>query len=345
MTGRAIPVPSVATDKRDLFFEKLVREREPSVVAMGVNFEPSDMLQLDPLAYEEVRQEYLTGAQARIETSLDNDSLVRLERLTALVSSGRAIPFVGAGMSTSCGYPTWTEFLVNAAEHWITQADIKERLKSQDLEGLANDIEKKRGSAGFEERLEVFDRGYAPSEETFLILDTFKRGIVTTNFDGLLETAISVLAGPSQIVEGSGQWAGWAREADSGGGRVLLKLHGHHARRNFRVLLENEYDAAYSPGGPVRRDLKDLFSAHSLVFLGCSLSRDRTMEIAHETFAERDPGSTPPHYAILPRPIRWREREVFLTSRGIYPIWYRNEEGTHTTVGDLLWTLRENSST
>jgi hypothetical protein len=103
------------------------------------------------------------------------------------------------------------------------------------------------------------------------------------------------------------------------------------------VLLESEYVDAYAATGPVRRDLETLFMHRSLVFLGASLSSDRTMQLAHELVTAKPPGTSPRHHAFLAASSRSAERETFLGERSVFAIWYPDDDGQHTALGDILW--------
>ena len=60
-----------------------------------------------------------------------------------------------------------------------------------------------------------------------------------------------------------------------------------------------------------------------MLFLGCSLGRDRTVGLIEEV--SRTDAHMPNHYAFLQKPTSESDlidREDFLTERGIFPIWY-----------------------
>jgi hypothetical protein len=90
--------------------------------------------------------------------------------------------------------------------------------------------------------------------------------------------------------------------------------------------LPAEYAAAYEPGSTIREELTLLYRSNSLLFLGCSLGGDRTVQLVAEV-AGSD-ANMPKHYAFLECPPTDRkrvERENWLTKRGIYPIWYTDD--------------------
>jgi hypothetical protein len=89
--------------------------------------------------------------------------------------------------------------------------------------------------------------------------------------------------------------------------------------------------------GVLPRMLKMLLTGRSLLFLGCSLNQDRTVQVLERVVAEsREIG----HYAILELPLtvgKRREKTKFMDQHNIRPIWYPN--GKHTYIRDVLQTL------
>jgi hypothetical protein len=86
-----------------------------------------------------------------------------------------------------------------------------------------------------------------------------------------------------------------------------------------------EYEQAYASEGVVYQELSLIFKTKSILFLGCSLGADRTLDLIAKVAA--GDLNMPKHYAFLKEPIdepaRIR-REHFLTERGLFPIWYQN---------------------
>jgi hypothetical protein len=328
-------------DKRDPFFERLVREEESSVQVLGVSYDPVDIIQLDPTAYEESRRKRLSEIQESLQADLSNESYRRLEKLASLIPKGGVVPFIGAGMSVASGYPSWGGYLRDLAPDWMEESVVQKYLDSGDLETLASEIQTARGASSFEESLAEFDRQFPPSEEDYLLFDLFNGSMVTTNFDDLLENAAAQLERPYTVREGCDTWAGWVPESNAGGDKVILKLHGHHARPHSRVLLKDQYEKAYGADGAVQRDLRGVFTTSCVVFIGCSLANDRTMEIALRVQSERPLGESRRHYAFLAATHDRVARERFLTERGIFPIWYPNDNGDHATLGLMLWWLKD----
>lgn len=334
------PLTPIPTDERDSYFEFRFALETDDVEVAGIHVRVSDVLQLDPLAYGEARRELLGALAQQIEDNCDEKSVRRLRRLTGLISVGGVVPFVGAGVSRGAGYPDWAGFLRSLCHSPEEEAQAEEFLRKGAYELLASSIRQRLGGNGFDEALDVFEADHPPSELAFLIASTFRDGVITTNFDTVMERAFDQVDERITTVQGSGNWSGWASEGYSEP-RPLLKLHGHFRRTINRVLLQEEYDSAYAQGGTVRRDLSHLLRSRCLLFIGSSLGPDRTMALAHELQNAEPEGSLPRHYAFLPEPDSGRvQREAFLNERGIFPIWYPNDDGNHVVLTDMLWVLK-----
>jgi hypothetical protein len=328
----------LALADRDSYFEAKVRERFEALEFAGSSFDPVDVLVLDPEAYRELRLEFHTAIQEQLVERLDVDSRRRLEEVIDALPKGGVVPVIGAGMSVPSGYPSWSGFLRDCALDRIDPTEVEALLESGEYEALASRVRDALGPNSFEERMAVFGLTHEPSEALLAAVQLFSSGhFVTTNFDALLEAACGELQIDLQVIEGCANWSGWSGEVIDARAHILLKLHGHYKRPVARVLLESEYMDAYSSGGAVRRDLETLLMHRSLVFLGASLTSDRTMQLAGELIAARPPGTSPRHHAFLPASRRTPARETFLGERGIFAIWYPDEDGQHGALGDLLW--------
>jgi len=116
----------------------------------------------------------------------------------------------------------------------------------------------------------------------------------------------------------------------------LLKIHGDGEERSGRVLTKSEYDRHYAPGDPtnLRAQLGRVFQGRTLLFLGCSLGADRTMDVLADVLRQ---ASGLEHFAILEKPAS--DDQLFakqrrLGERGILPIWY--PAGRHELIEPLL---------
>ena len=77
---------------------------------------------------------------------------------------------------------------------------------------------------------------------------------------------------------------------------------------------------------PLPKSLRQIFVSHSLLFLGCALEGDKTLELFDNVVQKAD-FEIPNHFAILPEPTAGSsetksQKESRLLKLKIHPIWY-----------------------
>lgn len=263
--------------------------------------------------------------------------------------NGIVIPFIGAGMSVNAGCPSWRQYLINLCrEAHLDEPTIVTRLDEQgDYEGVMEGIIDALGQYRFERDFERdFNRIDLADSAVAVLPKLFSRCAITTNFDRVTEEAWSK-AGISfrEKVFGRGNTGAFFRAVASGD-RYLLKLHGNLDSPAERVLRKTEYDAGYGDGGnihfefPLPKLLRRLYTSYSLLFLGCSLAADRTIQTLMRVANQEGTGNLPHHYAILscpPNPDKRQIMEDRLAQAHITPIWY--PDGDHGHVEQILELL------
>lgn len=273
-------------------------------------------------------------------------NLVRFEELKRSCQRGFVIPFVGAGMSKSAGCPEWGEYLLNLCDDANLDRDaMRIRLEeNSDYEGVMNDLVTTLTVNRF--NLD-FERDFKTPDDiagaVTLLPKLFDSSVITTNFDRVLEKAYENDAKPFvEKVTGRGQ-AGAFFRAIPAGDRYLLKLHGNLDNAAERVLNKAEYDTAYGNDGNIHFDfplpklLKRLFTSYSFLFLGCSLSADRTIQTFMRVAQLEGQDNLPHHYALLvsPADAGWKAAiDQRLADAHISPLWY--PEGEHHHVEQVL---------
>lgn len=276
-------------------------------------------------------------------------NLARFEELKRSCRRGFVIPFVGAGMSKSAGCPEWKEYLLGLCEDaHLDVLAMRERLETRaDYEGVMNDLVQALGENRF--NLD-FERDFKTPEDISgamtLLPRLFDNSAVTTNFDRVLETVYNLEGRPFvEKVTGRGMANAFFR-AIPAGDRYLLKLHGNLDNAAERVLNRVEYDTAYGNDGNIHFDfplpklLRRLFTSYSFMFLGCSLSADRTIQTFMRVAQLEGQDNLPHHYALLACPTDRAERHAIdqrLADAHITPLWY--PEGEHEHVERILELL------
>lgn len=183
----------------------------------------------------------------------------------------------------------------------------------------------------------------APIHGAIRLVPSLTRGpAITTNFDLVLERVFEQSGFPFPGV-------GRGPQVDAVWGALhqdkpfLLKLHGDLAFPSSRVLTLKEYQGAYgsrdagqaSSNLPLPRLLEQIFTSRTILFLGCSLTMDRTL--AYMQRVRREHGAPAQHFAILPAPpdeATFFARVRFLEDLNIRAVWY--PPGRHELIESLL---------
>jgi hypothetical protein len=261
----------------------------------------------------------------------------RYTDLKKAVEKLQVVPVVGSGMSVPTGLPTWSDLLRRIRKFTtITVAELEALLTDSAFEEAADLLASGTNPNLLNERVEHDLRVDDPEQISGgvrLLPAVFSNLVLTTNLDDVLEQYYGRCEGGFDHALAGVELARY-RQIKNPKERFLLKLHGDCRRAESRVLLKAEYEAAYAPGGLIREELTLLYRSHHLLFLGCSLGKDRTIDLVAEV-AGADK-NMPKHYAFLAEPEtddKRVTRENFLTKCGIYPIWYN---GSHDECNTAL---------
>lgn len=253
----------------------------------------------------------------------------RYAELKQAASRHRVVPFVGSGMSVPMGLPTWWNLLISIARQVVGEsASIEPLMLNGEYEAAVDLIISKTNSRLFNEKLEhqlrlENSRDLLGAVRLLPIL--FPELVVSSNMDAVLERLYEACEIPFECIL-TGPDISSFRKLSAKGDRILLKLHGDYRRPSTRVLSSSEYDGAYGEAGSARTELSNLYRNKALLFLGCSLLSDRTLRIIKEV-SDGDP-NCPKHFSfsMLPETHEGQiRRENFLTSHGVFPIWYNGD--------------------
>lgn len=254
------------------------------------------------------------------------------------------VPFVGAGVSKSCGLYLWQELLDKLAIDYFTSAQIHSLKAANDLFGYADKIVTAAGNIDMiMKRIgEIFDEAeVVHTEIPSLLVSSFSPLVITTNYDTLLEEASGASpVGPIKPLLPC--HVGQMHEAIMLNDRRLLKLHGSVEEISSLILTTKQYKNYY--GQKWRRGnrilpiyLKNIFEGKKVLFVGCSLDKDYTLDILQECVKRNH---TISHFAIVPylsNPEQRVKRQRKLTKLGIEAIYY--PEGNFEAVGQLIQYL------
>lgn len=205
------------------------------------------------------------------------------------------VPFVGAGLS-QFAYYSWSGVLTEIAKNITDEKDLhkveqlinkngKNYLKvAQYLENLRTPANLERDIANlFSPEKLTEKQNQLIKQAIFLLPLLFPELVITTNFDQTLEKiygeeySLYKVFEPDQISllnQYLSQVSGYPG---------IFKLHGtisgNFVEYDRIVFTKKQYDKFYRNGSPLAIALKKCLTQKTILFLGCSLSQDRTMDI------------------------------------------------------------------
>lgn len=292
------------------------------------------------------RQEVLSRAQL-IEALGEDDgnhwferNEQRFNQLIERLAEKMVVPFIGAGVSVDGGFPTWANHLRQQGRTaGIPKEQVEAWLAAGKYEEVIEQIEHKNGREAFAQEIrDVFGKLGSINDITLIISELFKDTLITTNYDRLLEqvydTGVDL---PVQVI--NGVTAMKMPEADK---VTIIKMHGDFKDPARCILGKTQYDEAYGDkrldmDRPIPKMLRYHYSNNSLLFVGCSLKSDRTLQVFQATKAHAGDKLFPQHFAIEQTPDQLEalvERNGELARLGITAIWY--PKGQHNQIEAIL---------
>lgn len=258
----------------------------------------------------------------------------RFKALKQRFENKKILPFIGAGMSMPSGYSGWTSFLYQLMEESsITEAQLNELIDDGKYEEAAQLLYDNMPTNSFNDELENEYHLDNDIEGAVQYLPSlFKSSIITTNFDNLLKRCYDE-AGCSFNETLYGADSEELSRLISQEENLLIKLHGKANTERKRILTKNEYDQFYS-NEEVLKNAIEILCSNSLLFLGCSLTVDRTIKTMIEIAEKKGLENIPKHYTIIGlkyeedmseeefQEIKLKKRDE-LAKANIHPIWYK----------------------
>jgi len=299
-------------------------------------------------AYRVQRRNEVLSRDHLIELYGDEDGLhwferneQRFEQLVERLAAEEVVPFVGAGISTGGGFPTWANHLRQQGRTaGLVPEQVETWLQQGDYEAVIADIERQYGWEVFAQEIrDAFGKRGRIQDITLLISEVFTDTLVTTNYDRLLEQVYDTGDGSHvQVLDGATAMT----VVPDPKCVTLIKIHGDFADPAHCILSKAQYDAAYGAGAldlqlPVPRILARYYCNNSLLFLGCNLRNDRTLQVFRATKLAAGDAWLPPHFCIEQAPTQLADltaRNIQLAQLGITAIWYPEKQ--YQFVDDLL---------
>jgi len=250
--------------------------------------------------------------------------------LLAAVERGRIVPFVGAGMSKPMGMPLWADALrqllgalpgvnapaINALIDAGGYLEAAQALAEHDAIQVTNFV-----------RTTYRNQQMNLGGPLVLLPRIAKGCVITTNFDDAIEQVYRREGVEFHAyMHGTQEHNFFPRLVR--GDRCLLKLHGDADNEATHILSQAQYAAGYGHPfdfhKPLPKALRQVFISQSLLFLGCSLEQDWTLELLRMA-KQADEYAIPNHYAILPTledAQAKQQKATRLLTLNIQPLWY-----------------------
>lgn len=339
---------------RPIFADALAQEQNSyldkgRVHIRDKHWSPDEILEgmLDPSVYEDTfldwkqerEEELIASAKSMLHEYGVQD---RFERLKEIYARAAVMPFVGAGLSMPSGYPSWSAFLrLHVRETSIAPDALNQMLADGKYEEAAQSLADALGPA-FNEAVEnSFGSSRELSGSIQLLPYVFDSGVITTNFDDVVKRSYEAVEKPFSE-EMSGEHSRELPRKLAEGKRILLKLHGTSTSPRGRILTLTEYEKHYGEGDGLQRAIEAMCSK-TLLFMGCSLTVDRTLMAMKNFVKANGHDNVARHYAFLPLPktdVEKIARRDTLAECNIYPIWYP-ADAHDESIEALLLALME----
>lgn len=294
--------------------------------------------------YEEMEFCLLKHHEEAIEFIKQNELKPVFKDLVSSVKRKRIIPFLGAGMSSPSNYPLWGAALkeILGRIDGLDTAAMEAKLANFEYFEVAQELWNAENAQVKSYIRNKFADGNLGDEGPVgainLLPELCEGCIVTTNFDPLVEKVV-----------GRGHITGYMHGRQEGnkfstkliqGERCLLKLHGDAEDHETYVFTAEQYDAAYGAPldftKPLPKALRQIYISSSLLFLGCSMTQDKTLELFSKVTEDSD-FDVPDHFALMSLPSEGEtknQKEARLNELKIRPIWY--PKGEHSFVDKYL---------
>ncbi|AEG00125.1 SIR2 family NAD-dependent protein deacylase [Methylomonas methanica] len=268
----------------------------------------------------------LTGDEHWFERNVEH-----FEQLLLQMAKGNVLPFVGAGVSVGGRFPSWQDHLRQQGKTAnIASEHIEALLAAGEFETIIAEIEAKRGHDVFVAEIrDVFSKSGIIPDAVWRLTELFGDTVLTTNYDRLLEQAFG--AGQEdriQIIN-----ALLRSEQPDAKRTTLIKLHGDITKPGKCILSKNQYDDAYGADAldlslPIPKLLSQYYQTTSLLFLGCSLNNDRTVQVFRAVRQQAGDAEFPQHFSIeqaCDNPEAMAARNATLENLGITAIWFEKD--------------------
>lgn len=193
---------------------------------------------------------------------MNNIQISNILRIQEASKQDKLVIFVGAGVSTNSGVPMWSKLIESLKD------DLPESLKREtdDLK-IAQLYKDSRGYKEYIEKIKetlMYGR-ISPNAIHYAILDLNPCHIITTNYDDLIEQAVTQKYQQYYVVKKDSDLPYLQYQ------NTIIKMHGDYETDNI-VLTENDYYNYPNNFPLIRSFVQSLFASKLILFVGFSFN-------------------------------------------------------------------------
>lgn len=309
-----------------------------------------------------------------------NENLKRKRELIDLVASGEAVLMVGSGSSARLKYVTWDGLLEKLEELAIQCGDGLDQSRKKDLlvyaEDIKSHINKKTGSLKrYHDCLyELFKRKSPPCDDFHKMLVSLPfRGILTTNYDTVLEAALGTIypesASDNSLVIDESSAARvheflMSMNNDKRMTKRIAHLHGMFNPATSIILSIEDYSRAYGLNLTDEENLQQsdsklrfwllraVLGTRRVVFVGFSMDDPYLKKILEVVTEDLWIWNKSTHYAIMDISSKDAEdtkdkAKMLDMENGVSTVFYEDADGSHQGLEKIIkeiYEVFENSS-
>ena len=241
-----------------------------------------------------------------------------LKEFPEALNGGTGAVFVGAGVSMSAGYPSWSALLREIGEELgVGSSDVT------DLAALAQWSIQESGSSTRVRNVikEQIGRSLPVPPALEILARLPVRHVWTTNYDRLIERAFEAIGRPIDSISGAKDLA---LRATPGATR-LYKMHGSVDRLDDVVISTDDYELYRSRRGSYLPLLQAHLTSMSMLFIGLSFTDPNVrhvLSLIRESFTD----APPEHFAIVrpPHESDFQTPSEFRTRAAQHSLWARD---------------------
>lgn len=216
------------------------------------------------------------------------------KKLEDAVSKDQLVIFVGAGLSRSCGFPTWSEIVKDVLSENVEYIEKSEAL----MHALDNEVltplevldkiskEKDVVFGTFEKKLKSKNH---PSD-LHKSLGGVSRRFITTNYDKLIENNAEI----SRVITWDSAYGLSKIDTEN---EFVVKIHGDIEAVDKCVIFSEQYEDLYSGEKLASFQIKKMLSHYTVLFIGFSFG-DPFVKALFDYVGELMHGYGPKHYLI-----------------------------------------------